>query len=123
MEDVTYLTHDDWNNAVYDFKPLGLDDDTVSAFLDAVSYTHLAPASSAERRPEARDSMFGDHLSGIYEKAFDPAISWEERLLRARELGFDYVEISIDEKEMCIRDRSWPSAWRARRPSPGSPEA
>ena len=34
MEDVTYLTHDDWNNAVYDFKPLGLDDDTVSAFLD-----------------------------------------------------------------------------------------
>ena len=43
--------------------------------------------------------MFGDHLSGIYEKAFDPAISWEERLLRARELGFDYVEISIDEKD------------------------
>ena len=34
MEDVSYLTHDDWNNAVYDFKPLGLDDDTVSAFLD-----------------------------------------------------------------------------------------
>ena len=33
-KDVTYLTHDDWNNAVYDFKPLGLDDDTVSAFLD-----------------------------------------------------------------------------------------
>ena len=34
MEDVTYLTHSDWNNAVYDFKPLGLDEGTVSAFLD-----------------------------------------------------------------------------------------
>lgn len=52
--------------------------------------------------------MFGDHLSGIYEKAFDPAISWEERLLRARELGFDYVEISIDERTRGLRGSTTP---------------
>ncbi|MGI6027769.1 MAG: hypothetical protein ACOX7G_12500 [Candidatus Scatomorpha sp.] len=34
MEGVTYLTHSDWNDAVYDFKPLGLDEGTVSSFLD-----------------------------------------------------------------------------------------
>jgi len=43
--------------------------------------------------------MFGTHSAGIYEKAFDPQIEWQERLDRAARLGFDYVEISIDETD------------------------
>lgn len=43
--------------------------------------------------------MLGDHALGIYEKAFDAEISWAERLERAARLGFDYVEISIDETD------------------------
>ena len=34
---------------------------------------------------------------GIYEKAFPAEWSWEERLCRAAELGYDFLEISIDE--------------------------
>ena len=43
--------------------------------------------------------MFGNHECGIYEKAFSPDVSWRERLMRAKELGFDFVEISIDETD------------------------
>ncbi len=46
--------------------------------------------------------MFGNHLAGIYEKAFDPSVSWAERLKRAKGLGFDYMEISIDEQDARI---------------------
>lgn len=51
--------------------------------------------------------MLGNHLLGIYEKAFDPAISWEERLRRAGALGFDYVEISIDESDERMARLDW----------------
>ena len=36
---------------------------------------------------------------GVYEKALPQALSWEQRLLTAREAGFDFVELSIDESE------------------------
>ena len=39
--------------------------------------------------------MLGNHLLGLYEKALPPGLRWEERLLAAKELGFDYLEISI----------------------------
>lgn len=39
------------------------------------------------------------NLLGIYEKALPIEISWFERLQLAKELGFDFVEISIDEKD------------------------
>jgi len=51
--------------------------------------------------------MFGNHLKGIYEKAFDPKISWLERLKRAKSLGFDYVEISIDETDERLARLDW----------------
>lgn len=51
--------------------------------------------------------MFGQHELGIYEKAFVPEISWKERLLRAKKLGFDYVEISIDEKDFRLERLDW----------------
>ena len=53
--------------------------------------------------------MFGNHDKGIYEKAFDPSISWSERLSRAGKLGFDYVEISIDETDERLSRLEWSS--------------
>ncbi len=51
--------------------------------------------------------MFGKHVVGIYEKAFDPKISWRERLERAKQLGFDFVEISIDETDERLARLNW----------------
>ncbi len=51
--------------------------------------------------------MFGNHAVGIYEKAFDPGIRWTERLDRAGKLGFDYVEISIDETDERLHRLNW----------------
>lgn len=36
---------------------------------------------------------------GLYEKALPPGFSWEDKLLAARDAGFDFLEISIDESE------------------------
>ena len=44
--------------------------------------------------------MLGNHFLGIYEKALDPTGSWEVRLSKAAEFGFDYMEISIDETDV-----------------------
>ena len=51
--------------------------------------------------------MFGKHATGIYEKAFDPRINWRERLHRAASLGFDFVEISIDETDARLSRLDW----------------
>lgn len=36
---------------------------------------------------------------GLYEKAMPSSLTWEEKLTCAKEAGFDYVEISIDETD------------------------
>lgn len=36
---------------------------------------------------------------GIYEKAMPNTLSWEERLVNAKNAGFDFVEISVDETD------------------------
>lgn len=36
---------------------------------------------------------------GLYEKAMPSDLSWKEKLLTAREAGYDFVEISIDETD------------------------
>lgn len=36
---------------------------------------------------------------GLYEKAMPGTLSWKEKLLAAKEAGFDFLEISIDETE------------------------
>ena len=51
--------------------------------------------------------MFSRHDIGIYEKAFDPKISWVERLNRAKALGFNFVEISIDESDERLARLDW----------------
>ena len=36
---------------------------------------------------------------GLYEKAMPNDLSWEEKLIKAKGLGFDFVEISVDESD------------------------
>lgn len=51
--------------------------------------------------------MFGSHLTGIYEKAFAPDNTWEEMLNKAANLGFDFMEISIDETDERLERLYW----------------
>ena len=51
--------------------------------------------------------MLGNHLLGLYEKALPPELTWEERLSAAKELGFDYLEISIDETDERLSRLDW----------------
>lgn len=51
--------------------------------------------------------MFHGHLLGLYEKALPADWSWERRLTTARELGFDYLEISIDETDERMARLLW----------------
>lgn len=51
--------------------------------------------------------MLGNHLLGLYEKALPPELTWEERLRAVKELGFDYLEISIDEKDERLARLDW----------------
>lgn len=41
--------------------------------------------------------MIEDCRLGLYEKAMPDALTWAEKLAGAKEAGFDYVEISVDE--------------------------
>lgn len=51
--------------------------------------------------------MAGDYMLGIYEKALPPTLSWVERLDVARESGFDYLEMSIDETDERLSRLDW----------------
>lgn len=44
---------------------------------------------------------------GIYEKALPKNISWLKRLEMAKELGFDFVEMSIDETDERLKRLDW----------------
>lgn len=48
-----------------------------------------------------------DYRIGIYEKALPSELSWKERLLAAKEAGFDYLEMSIDETDARISRLDW----------------
>ena len=56
--------------------------------------------------------MLGNHLFGLYEKALPPDMDWRERLAAARELGYDFLEISIDEKDERLARLDW--SWAER---------
>jgi len=51
--------------------------------------------------------MLGKHLLGIYEKALPDALSWRDKFKMASELGFDFVELSIDETDARIARLYW----------------
>ena len=56
--------------------------------------------------------MLYGHLLGLYEKALPPDWGWEDRLKTAKELGFDYLEISIDETDERVERLYWDKAQR-----------
>ncbi|WCE31648.1 L-ribulose-5-phosphate 3-epimerase [Vibrio sp. SCSIO 43137] len=39
------------------------------------------------------------HRVGLYEKALPAELSWQEKIITAKELGFDFLEISVDESD------------------------
>lgn len=47
--------------------------------------------------------MNKEYTLGLYEKSMPDDITWEEKLLTAKEAGYDWVEISIDASEEKIR--------------------
>jgi L-ribulose-5-phosphate 3-epimerase len=47
---------------------------------------------------------------GLYEKALPKDLSWEERLSAARDAGYSFMEISIDEKDERIERLKWDMA-------------
>lgn len=44
---------------------------------------------------------------GIYEKATPVELTWEERLQVAKDAGYDYVEMSVDETDMRMSRLDW----------------
>lgn len=50
---------------------------------------------------------------GLYEKAMPSALSWEEKLQCAKDCGYDFVEISIDESDGRLARLDWTARERA----------
>lgn len=50
---------------------------------------------------------------GIYEKALPDSLAWQDRLTTAREAGYDFVEISIDETDKRLARLDWNLEQRA----------
>ena len=48
-----------------------------------------------------------DYVIGLYEKAMPPTLTWREKLAFAKEAGYDFVEISIDEKDDKLARLDW----------------
>lgn len=56
--------------------------------------------------------MSKSYLLGMYEKAVPAELTWIERLEVARDSGFDYVEISVDESDSRLERLEWTPAER-----------
>jgi len=54
--------------------------------------------------------MEKDYILGLYEKAVPAELTWTERLQAAKDGGFDYVEISIDETDERLARLDWSTA-------------
>ena len=50
---------------------------------------------------------------GIYEKAFPSDYSWNQILISAKQAGYDFVEMSIDESQMRLDRLNWDTTQRA----------
>ena len=46
------------------------------------------------------------HL-GLYEKALPPSLTWQERFSTTRELGFEFMELSVDETDQRLARLDW----------------
>lgn len=48
-----------------------------------------------------------NYMLGLYEKAMPEELTWREKLTAAKEAGFDWVEISIDETDRKLARLDW----------------
>ncbi len=48
-----------------------------------------------------------EYAIGLYEKAMPPTLTWREKLAFAKDAGYDFVEISIDEKDEKLARLDW----------------
>jgi L-ribulose-5-phosphate 3-epimerase len=53
-----------------------------------------------------------NNLLGIYEKALPKSLAWRERLVAAREAGYQFVEMSVDETPERLARLDWTPAER-----------
>ena len=58
-------------------------------------------------------SLEFDAPVGLYEKALPADWSWEERLTRAADAGYHFIDISIDESDKRLGRLDWPASERA----------
>jgi L-ribulose-5-phosphate 3-epimerase len=56
---------------------------------------------------------FNDTPIGLYEKALPVDWSWEKRLSKAAQAGYDFIDISIDESDARLGRLDWPGSERA----------
>ena len=49
---------------------------------------------------------------GVYEKSMPNDLSWQQKLTDAKQAGFDYLELSIDESDFRLSRLEWDSAQR-----------
>ncbi|SHO59023.1 L-ribulose-5-phosphate 3-epimerase [Vibrio quintilis] len=47
------------------------------------------------------------HRTGLYEKALPAQMTWEEKIQTTRSLGFDFLEISVDESDQRRQRLDW----------------
>ena len=55
-----------------------------------------------------------ENLFGLYEKALPKQLNWEERLCAAKDAGYDFMEISIDETDERIGRLRWSKSERTK---------
>ena len=55
-----------------------------------------------------------ENLFGLYEKALPKQLNWEERLCAAKDAGYDFMEISIDETDERIGRLQWSKSERTK---------
>ncbi len=58
-------------------------------------------------------SKVSNNMMGLYEKALPANLSWDERLKVAKEAGYDFIEISVDETDERLARMRWNDEQRA----------
>ena len=61
---------------------------------------------------ERKRKMMKAYAIGLYEKAMPGTMNWQEKLICARECGYDFVEISIDETDEKLSRLDWSAEQR-----------
>ncbi|MBT7123060.1 MAG: xylulose 5-phosphate 3-epimerase, partial [Clostridia bacterium] len=52
-------------------------------------------------------SKISNNMIGLYEKALPANLNWDERLNLAKQAGYDFLEISIDETDERLARMHW----------------